>query len=679
MNSKNCICLILLALVCSNSFSQKSFSSIAEDRYPKTVAFRSTEYALRKKIFVVDSAFNKVDGKKITQVQFARDMSRFPVIMGKMVDEERTGGTNKVLKGYSFSKKENPESKVILHFNGRNRRPEFLTNKNEPFYPGHWLYRVPNEIIQRGAISKEQKSFVLKDVSMFKGVNFKKKNIVFCLYAVKNKVKDFYHSEYVKVTDVDFKNNKIIVDRGYFKSISKEYKDDFGIAELAVFERKGNYRLYYNFSKLSPKDKYGRTSNEALADEIKSLKNGKLKAIDGVIFDAASFTAPFKYFDGNVDLNIDGVPEKFGFKNGVNQMMIGYDDFFKTIRTKMGPDFIVMADSRTAFHNRSFTYLNGTESEGWPQKKDGEFLLQWSTGLARHEFINDRLFDDTSNKLIQFNVNVGSLNSGQQRLIQVAAACESAAHTAKYVLDNNTGKVVGFTDEMSKGIENDFSGWLGEPLSSIKTLATEETSFKEVNNLEFKEINELTETEMPASEIILNNIEIKGKQFYVRFKIKGEPLENYPENIPRVCSVEVFPENSSSFKNKLPEKGIKSLTPYRQEFYVDKKGQEYGAYFRWISDSKVKLKFTIEGIESANIEWVRLYNTPDIIHREFENGIVIGNPSLESFEFDLEKEYPNQSFKKIKGFFNPRYNTGEIIGDKIILNSLDGIFLEKMN
>lgn len=66
-------------------------------------------------------------------------------------------------------------------------------------------------------------------------------------------------------------------------------------------------------------------------------------------------------------------------------------------------------------------------------------------------------------------------------------------------------------------------------------------------------------------------------------------------------------------------------------------------------------------------------------YRRFENGLVLVNPSHKPFEFDLKSISPGVNYKRIKATPGQdlQTNNGMPVGDKLLLNEREGIFLEK--
>lgn len=82
-------------------------------------------------------------------------------------------------------------------------------------------------------------------------------------------------------------------------------------------------------------------------------------------------------------------------------------------------------------------------------------------------------------------------------------------------------------------------------------------------------------------------------------------------------------------------------------------------------------------ILSAMTLWA---NARDPAARAFENGIVLANPSLEPFTFELSRMYPKQAFRRIQGVHRQsrKINTGKPAQNRVTLPPQDGLFLERI-
>jgi hypothetical protein len=68
------------------------------------------------------------------------------------------------------------------------------------------------------------------------------------------------------------------------------------------------------------------------------------------------------------------------------------------------------------------------------------------------------------------------------------------------------------------------------------------------------------------------------------------------------------------------------------------------------------------------------------MYREFENGVVLANPSFSPYDFDLAELFPDQRFRRLRGTANqdPRTNDGSEVNDTVELQGKDGLFLVRV-
>jgi len=159
-----------------------------------------------------------------------------------------------------------------------------------------------------------------------------------------------------------------------------------------------------------------------------------------------------------------------------------------------------------------------------------------------------------------------------------------------------------------------------------------------------------------------------------KINVKLDGLKEFP----------VEPMNSHKLHNDLAGfMGTKDFTP--QMFY-----------FRNAGGSKEKLKMLLEAEEQGEfaIRNLKIYNAQLGIYREFENGVVLVNPSLSELNFDLKKMSNKEiQYKRIKAILPSEgkldgsltevmeYNNGEVIKDNhdVAVPGLNALFLIKTN
>jgi hypothetical protein len=106
-----------------------------------------------------------------------------------------------------------------------------------------------------------------------------------------------------------------------------------------------------------------------------------------------------------------------------------------------------------------------------------------------------------------------------------------------------------------------------------------------------------------------------------------------------------------------------------------------GFYFSQIRSRQIDLEFIIEGGEGLWISELCAHAHADVIYREFENGLVLANPSPRSYTFDLDKLAPGQRFRRIHATRgqDTTTNNGHVVTAKVAVGPKDALFLVKEN
>ncbi len=100
-------------------------------------------------------------------------------------------------------------------------------------------------------------------------------------------------------------------------------------------------------------------------------------------------------------------------------------------------------------------------------------------------------------------------------------------------------------------------------------------------------------------------------------------------------------------------------------------------YFGRIGSRTVDLVVTLEGAEPVVIHALEAHPHPNAMARVFERGIVLANPSRQSYEFDLTKLSPGRRYRRLRatGGQDSTTNSGEPVGSRVLLGERDGLFL----
>lgn len=98
---------------------------------------------------------------------------------------------------------------------------------------------------------------------------------------------------------------------------------------------------------------------------------------------------------------------------------------------------------------------------------------------------------------------------------------------------------------------------------------------------------------------------------------------------------------------------------------------------RDIRSPRVNLTFTVEGPEPVVVSGLTAHAHPDAMYRLFEHGIVLANPSLRPYAFDLAALAPGHRFRRLAGAStqDSKTNNGAPVEGPLTLEPRDAVFL----
>ncbi|MCW0483933.1 hypothetical protein [Gaoshiqia sediminis] len=626
-------------------------------------------------------------------------------VEGKALPEEvTTGDFGQVRKYFNSLKGLHPEQAVILHICGRARDPQFET---DPFFAGHWLY-YEGAVIEKDLPAEEGITEIrVSDISLFKNYIGNKKekrieDIGLCRFDANGKP-DWNYSEQIRLIEVDYLKGTIKVERGCYGTSPKAFKAGSSYAASHVYEGPGgavsnNLRWYYNHATVSPRDKNGKQASDVFAEQLAGwfTKGGLLEKFDGLEFDVLHHVPVPNVSDGRgLDYDADGHPDG-GLLNGYPSYGIGAINFLRKLRKLMGDDKLIMADNDRWFHQRSVGILNGIEHEKFPTGGDDAAFEDWGGGINRLMFWN------VNSRKPVFNY-IKSKPSDERiadiRLAFAAAViCDAGISMTIPSGRKELGNEIFIWDELRKGQENKL-GWLGKGLGPAKRLATESINLLEGVDLKekIKSANCLIDFDGGTMKLNRKSSDLgfmyfrigdfgcKGKDLFVSATVKADPMINYPMEFARVMYVDAAGgprtsydgeviTNYSLVQDKTFERVLKNMSQMNEKPFTA------GFYFREFKNP-AELTFNFEGNESVTISDIAIYAAPDVIVRQFEGGLVIANPSEHEVTVDLEKIWPGEKFRRLKGSpdQDPVTNNGQEENGKVTLGKLDGLFLVRQS
>jgi len=166
-------------------------------------------------------------------------------------------------------------------------------------------------------------------------------------------------------------------------------------------------------------------------------------------------------------------------------------------------------------------------------------------------------------------------------------------------------------------------------------------------------------------------IQVPEGDLFIRFMVKADSLRAFSADVPRFFFVTANGLNSTEWNWETLEGMAGS-----QEF------EEMTFYYREAGPANVIVNIEFEGYEKVRIKDMTIHNEPDVMLREFDNGLVLINPSSKRYLFNIPKMFPDQSFRYYQGNVWEEFiglnNKGQIVQGPVSLNSHRGLFLVKV-
>lgn len=620
-------------------------------------------------------------------------------IEGKSLEEEVVGRSAN-LAFFPRFKQQHPRQLVLLHFNGNARDPLWESDR---FIAGHWLYHNGAKILSEVPAEAGETVIGVEDPRLFKmnvgRYRDRNEDIGLCALDAQGRP-DWSHSEQVVLVSVDAKGKTIRVRRGCYGTKPRAFAAGRSYAAAHVTEGpwgKSNHLLWcYNYSTACPRDSHGRTCSDALVNHLAELfaPLGPLAAFDGLEFDVLHFRCGGGGAQGRgPDCDADGRADG-GVLGGLNTYGIGVVEFCRQLRTRLGDDRLILADGMGEQNQRAFGLLNGIESEGWPHLRD-HAVQDWSGGLNRHFFWQQHgrtpVFNYINHKYRVPGDRPGEtvrpvVPSSTDRLVFAAAVFTDAAVCYSDAPRNGPDGLLGIWDELRMGTENRL-GWLGRPFGPAVHVAAGGAELLRLGapkiaadlpqrltgmdvRLSVQEgVLKVEGADPGGAELRFRLLDVpcQGPDLFVLVTTRAASMRGYPAEVARMLHVGV------AARGKPPAAGARFMT------WVNPVDFESSFYFTDLAADRLDLEFTVEGSEPLWIRQIRVYAHPDVIYREFEQGLVLANPSARPYTFDLAGLFPGQQFRRLTGTprQDPQTNNGADVGRTVTIGSKDALFLVK--
>jgi len=480
-------------LACSSSAEDTPLEGSSYDLeifrrgYPRALFFRMPEVEARRGV--------------LSYEEWEKKFLPLNGIVGKALDESSEHeGQYDNLPFFLRYKENNPSKLVLLHYHGAGRR---ATDTTAGFFAGHWLHYAGTDLVREVEADPNATVLHVADTSVFRLDRAQGVGDDVAIAPIGDDGKPDWESvEQVRLEEVDAENETITVERGAYGTEPRSFPAGSYLAAhvlTAPYPSEDNpirtVTLWsYNFSTVGPRDAEGRNGADALVDHLveKLGPGGPLATFDGLVFDVFSFGVGNSQPKADVDADADGVADG-GTIDGVDVVGLGTLEFAEALRERL-PGKIVLADGQKPDKSqRSFGYLNGMESEGFPDIEDIELdhlsrgmnvLSFWreNSTAPTFNYVSFKYTDKESEKTRRntFEEPNSSEDQSYRKLRLALASAQFADVSFTHPKDwappetlwQQENVMVRVFDELWQGVEQN-TNWLGMPLGPAVHLAAE--------------------------------------------------------------------------------------------------------------------------------------------------------------------------------------------------------------
>ena len=644
--------------------------------YPKTLSFRNDRLLLKKNFSSWEEAHINYNG--ITKKYLAEEIDITPMA---------AQWANKYAEKH-------PNKLMLVHLNGEGRSVNDPTT-HERYFPGHWVYEVGSQPTHD--ITPEQNKIALNDASRFslkaytvhgKDIGVDKVPHDIIIVELDDSGNRLWNNfEYASLKNVDYDRHEIEVKRGRYGTKSRNFvKGKTYIAPIAGDIWGGNLMWYYNLSSACPLDKNGHSAAEVFVSEMKGWfgEGGTLEHLDGIGFDVNYFEVKHKSWDCDNDGIVDN-----GVIKGKNIWREGDMEFLQKIRDAFGPDFIITSDGWNDNMQRAVGILNGMESEGLCRWNDG--FRQISRTINQHSYWN--LHNNAKHKFSYITAKLRNpadekIACQLRRMGLGLASCLDVAYAPSPDLT---------IPEMLGGQLNQ-PNWLGQPIGAMRyvlndhedllkgkglTMSDDLIQQFDLNNIVYSVENGQLIIEGSAKnrreELIIPGPDLKVESGDILIFFEAKAIDGFIDldqgsRIPRKINIKMdgLPE--------YPKEPMRGHLMYNDlaGFMGTNGYTPLMFYFRNVGGADLKMIFEVEEQGRFAIRNLKVFNSSCLISREFENGVVLVNPSFETVQANLNQVFPKE--KKYQRLTTSTKNYQSIkIKDtnSVIIPSLDALFLLK--
>ncbi len=635
--------------------------------YPRVIAFRQSEWLV----------------PVLSYADWADVFAPFSGIIGKALQEENTDTSGpRNVEYFTRFKQENPEKLVLLHLNGRARRPGFET---DGWSPGWWLYRKGS--VLTAAIQSEDTVLPVASTSLFRLGPDRNgdigDDIVIAPMGSGGKP-DFTAAEQVRLTAIDRAASSLRVLRGRYGTSPLSFPRGAYLGRhvyAGPWSTVDDRVWMYNLSTTCPPDASGRRAVDVLLEQFASwfAADGVLAAFDGLQLDVFQLTTQDRR---DVDADCDGVVDR-AFQEGVDTYLEGQIQLSDGMRLILGPDRYLLSDGGVG-QEPDMASFNGIELEGFPKFDDYD-IRRWSQALMALEVwriygARPRL----SYPLFKFAPPHDYPVSFNRFRLAFAAALATNSMVTWFNEPGGTSTGppdVAVWDECRGGSTGQF-GWLGAVQGQVIHLAERKRDILDgaggdwssdfINAFIAPAVNLQVQSFARGPVLVVSRREastsltftipmvaLEGPDVVLAFDLLAAPRRAYASTIGRECTVTVVGAGGE----------LSQTVTVLPSFFHAVLG------YHGIGPGPINVTISLEGDTPLRLRGLRVFAAPDTIVRGFSRGAVFANPSGHEADFDVAALFPGRRFNRIVGSSDqdPITNDGSSLGSMLTLGPLDAL------
>lgn len=665
-------------------------------KYPRAFAFRQSEVlATRLSLEDWESNFKQLGG-----------------VVGKLLQEERKDSVNaNNIAYFRHLKTKFPRKMCLMHFNSMGRLPDFET---ENWYPGWWLRRASLPTL--GNTSRNSGTITVGDLNGIElvadGFGNSWQDLMITRADVDGKP-DFGRFEYARMTAFDSATGTLTLDRGAYGSTARYWPTGSLVAPIVTsgpFYQGGDKLWFYNYATTCPQDLNGMQAADAILAGLDAHIQTDLDFLDGIELDVFVLKNAIRT---NIDTNGDGLADQ-GLEAGEDLVLKGMDAFLGGLRGSLGPDRLLLTDGG-GNQRPNINFVNGVELEGTPRSTDLDFLL-WSQAVESlryyRKYATKRSFALGSGQEISstfsYNtfrnkpVTVPPKSFSNFRLALATSLVSSSALTFFFdpVAPGSTTGLPpgpnggqfddGYTiwDELVGG-DLGQAGWLGRPLGATQHVIDFSndlyargginltTAFTDaitrsggtdmVRDTDQDGVARLSFTRSSPSGSLkfdLPVVNVSGPDLTLAIRVQADPRDDIPAGAARFLRITLKQDGAQTQLISIP------VGPDWQTLHLS---------FRRLVAGSATIGLAFEKNNGVRIRRVELAAAPDLVTREFQNGVVFGNPSDQPALFPVSSLYPGASFSRLIATpdQDTAVNDGSPVSDILEVPPIDALIVRR--